>query len=103
MCVCVCERERECVRVCVCVCVRARVRERVCVSISLSAVCRQVLPVGGIKEKAIAAKRADVTCLILPEVNRRDFDDLSDFIREGLEVHFVSSYSEIYDIIFPKE
>ena len=56
---------------------------------------------GGIKEKTIAAKRADVNCLILPEVNKRDFEDLPDFIREGLEVHFVSSYSEVFDIIFP--
>ena len=58
---------------------------------------------GGIKEKTIAAKRAEVSCLILPEVNRRDFDDLPDFIREGIEVHFVSNYSEVFDIVFPDE
>lgn len=58
---------------------------------------------GGIKEKTIAAKRADVSCLILPEVNKRDFEDLPDYIREGLEVHFVSHYSEVFDIIFPDE
>ena len=63
----------------------------------------QVLPVGGIKEKTIAAKRVDVNCLILPDVNKRDFDDLPDYIREGLEVHFVTSYSEVFDIIFPSE
>ena len=57
---------------------------------------------GGIKEKTIAAKRADVNCLILPAVNKRDFDDLPDFIREGLEVHFVTDYSEVFDIVFPQ-
>ena len=63
----------------------------------------QILPIGGIKEKTIAARRADVTCLILPEVNRRDFNDLPDYIREGLEVHFVSGYSEVFNVIFPHE
>ena len=60
-----------------------------------------MLPVGGIKEKVIAAKRADVNCIILPEANKRDFDDLPDFIRDGLEVHFVSQYSEVFAIVFP--
>ena len=63
----------------------------------------QVLPVGGIKEKTIAAKRADVNCLILPEVNKKDFDDLPNFIREGLEVHFVGCYPEVFDIIFTSD
>ncbi|XP_076332246.1 lon protease homolog, mitochondrial-like [Tachypleus tridentatus] len=60
----------------------------------------KVLPVGGIKEKTIAARRAGVKCLILPEENRKDYDDLPKFITEGLEVHFVGSYSEVYDTIF---
>ena len=68
--------------------------------LSLSSPPVQVLPVGGMKEKVIAAKRADVSCIILPEANRRDFDDLPDFIRNGLEVHFVSHYSEVFDIVF---
>lgn len=48
----------------------------------------------------IAAKRADVTCIILPAVNKRDFDDLPDYIRKGLEVHFVSNYSEVFHVAF---
>ena len=39
-------------------------------------------------------------CIILPEGNKRDYDDLPEFIREGMEVHFVSNYHQIYDIIF---
>lgn len=60
----------------------------------------KILPVGGIKEKTIAAKRAGVTCIILPAENRKDFSDLPEYITEGLEVHFVENYSEIYNIVF---
>ncbi|XP_030075462.1 lon protease homolog, mitochondrial [Microcaecilia unicolor] len=60
----------------------------------------KILPVGGIKEKTIAAKRAGVTCLILPAENKKDYFDLAEFITEGLEVHFVEHYNEIYDIVF---
>uniref|UniRef100_A0A287CV82 Lon protease homolog, mitochondrial n=1 Tax=Ictidomys tridecemlineatus TaxID=43179 RepID=A0A287CV82_ICTTR len=60
----------------------------------------KILPVGGIKEKTIAAKRAGVTCIILPAENRKDFHDLAAFITEGLEVHFVEHYREVFDIAF---
>lgn len=63
----------------------------------------KILPVGGIKEKTIAAKRAGVTCIILPAENKKDFYDLAAFITEGLEVHFVEHYREIFDIAFPEE
>nr|XP_006640037.1 PREDICTED: lon protease homolog, mitochondrial [Lepisosteus oculatus] len=62
----------------------------------------KILPVGGIKEKTIAARRAGVTCIILPAENKKDYSDLPDFITEGLEVHFVDHYQQIYDIVFPK-
>ncbi|XP_043984917.1 lon protease homolog, mitochondrial [Gambusia affinis] len=61
----------------------------------------KILPVGGIKEKTIAARRAGVTCMVIPAENRKDFSDLPDYIREGLEVHFVDHYSQIYPIVFP--
>lgn len=60
----------------------------------------RVLPVGGIKEKTIAAKRSGVKCLILPEENKKDYADLPDFITSGLEVHFVNEYSDVYQIVF---
>ncbi|XP_038130551.1 lon protease homolog, mitochondrial [Cyprinodon tularosa] len=62
----------------------------------------KILPVGGIKEKTIAARRAGVTCIILPAENRKDFSDLPDYITEGLEVHFVDHYNQIYPIVFPQ-
>lgn len=48
------------------------------------------------------AKRADVTCIVFPEENRRDVDELPDFIKEGVEFHFVKHYKEVYDIIFDR-
>jgi Lon-like ATP-dependent protease len=60
----------------------------------------KVLPVGGIKEKTIAAKRAGVDCIVLPDENRKDFEDLPQFIKEGLTVHFVGHYREVFDIAF---
>ncbi|XP_037679871.1 LOW QUALITY PROTEIN: lon protease homolog, mitochondrial [Choloepus didactylus] len=61
----------------------------------------KILPVGGIKEKTIAAKRAGVTCIVLPAENKKDFHDLAAFITEGLEVHFVQHYHEVFAIAFP--
>ena len=62
-----------------------------------------VLPVGGIKEKILAAKRADVSTVILPATNRKDFDELPDFIKADVQVHFVEHYSEIYPLVFPQQ
>ncbi|XP_037082608.1 lon protease homolog, mitochondrial-like [Pollicipes pollicipes] len=61
----------------------------------------KILPVGGIKEKTIAAKRAGIKAISLPEENRKDFDDLPGFIKEGVEVHFVKHYTDILPIAFP--
>ncbi|BFF97143.1 lon protease homolog mitochondrial [Drosophila madeirensis] len=60
----------------------------------------KVLPVGGIKEKTIAARRSGVNCLILPVDNKKDFEELPKFITEGLEVHFAANYEDVYNIAF---
>lgn len=60
----------------------------------------KVLPVGGIKEKTIAAKRSNVKIIVMPEENKKDYDDLPKFITEGLEVHFVSHYDQVYKLVF---
>ncbi|XP_062306204.1 lon protease homolog, mitochondrial [Osmerus eperlanus] len=78
------------------------VRQNVAMTGELS-LTGKILPVGGIKEKTIAAKRAGVTCLILPAENKKDFSDLPDFITEGLEVHFVDHYSKLFSIAFPQQ
>jgi len=58
------------------------------------------LPVGGIKEKIIAAQRSGITCVIMPSANKRDFDDVPDFIRKELTVHFVENYRDVYSVVF---
>ncbi|RTG82196.1 ATP-dependent Lon protease [Schistosoma bovis] len=60
----------------------------------------KVLPVGGIKEKVIAAKRGGITSIILPEANRKDYDDLASFIKDDLQVYFVQHYKEIFPVAF---
>ncbi len=60
----------------------------------------QVLPVGGIREKVIAARRVRIHELILPEANRGDVEELPDHITEGLTVHFASTYAEVAAIAF---
>ena len=44
------------------------------------------------------AKRANISTVILPEGNRKDYDDLQNFIKQNLEVHFVSDYDNVYEI-----
>merc|ERR1712046_387630 len=63
----------------------------------------KVLPVGGIKEKTIAAKRSGVTTILLPAANRKDFEELQDHVKENVEVHFVDTYQDVYDIAFEDE
>ncbi|XP_062620943.1 lon protease homolog, mitochondrial-like isoform X1 [Saccostrea cucullata] len=63
----------------------------------------KVLAIGGLKEKLLAAKRAGMKCVILPEENRSKFEDLDDAVKSDLEVHFVKHYKEVFDIAFPKE
>ncbi|MFO0577319.1 MAG: endopeptidase La [Polyangia bacterium] len=54
-----------------------------------------VLPVGGIKEKVLAAKRAGITRVMLPELNRDDYEeDISPTVRATLDVHFLSNVDE---------
>ena len=44
-----------------------------------------------------------VKTIIIPEENKKDYDDLQKYITDGLNVHFVSEYSEVYKIVFPDE
>jgi ATP-dependent Lon protease len=60
----------------------------------------QVLPVGGIREKVIAARRVGIAELILPDANRRDFDKLPEHIRAGLTVHFAKRYQDVAAVVF---
>jgi ATP-dependent Lon protease len=63
----------------------------------------KVLPIGGVKEKLIAARRSGLKTLIFPEENVRDYDELPDYLKKGLKVYFVNYYDEVYKIAFNTE
>ncbi|NGX28672.1 MAG: Lon protease [Candidatus Anoxychlamydiales bacterium] len=63
----------------------------------------RVLPIGGLKEKLIAARRSKITNLIFPKENIRDYDELPKYLKEGLKIYFVEHYDEVYKIVFGKK
>ena len=63
----------------------------------------RVLPVGGIQEKMLAAKRNDVTDVILSVENKRDFSDIKEDYVKGLNFHFVNSMMEVLELALEKE
>ncbi|MEX2445221.1 MAG: endopeptidase La [Alkalispirochaeta sp.] len=60
----------------------------------------RVLPVGGIREKVLAARRAEITDIILPAGNREDLDELPSDARRGITFHPVTTVEEIIPLIF---
>mmetsp|Transcript_19232 Transcript_19232/g.35950 ORF Transcript_19232/g.35950 Transcript_19232/m.35950 type:complete len:1074 (+) Transcript_19232:206-3427(+) len=63
----------------------------------------KVLPVGGIKEKVMAARRAGIKTIVLPEDCRRDFDELPDYLKDGITSNYASDYSSVFDVAFGKD
>ncbi|MCB1148665.1 MAG: endopeptidase La [Chlamydiia bacterium] len=61
----------------------------------------RVLPIGGVKEKIVASKRSGLKTLIFPKDNERDFEKLPEHLKEGLTIHFVTHYDEVFKIAFP--
>ena len=59
------------------------------------------MPIGGVKEKTIAAKRAGITRLIFPAENKKDFEDLDYSIIGNITPYFVKTFKEILPICFP--
>jgi ATP-dependent Lon protease len=60
----------------------------------------QVLPIGGVREKVIAALRQNIFELILPEANRGSYEELPDYLKDGLTVHFAKRYSDVAKVLF---
>jgi len=60
-----------------------------------------VLPIGGVKEKVLAARRAGITRVILPQGNRKDLRDLPDHVRQEMQFHFVDRVEEVLSIVIP--
>jgi len=63
----------------------------------------KVLPIGGVKEKTIAARRVGIHNLILPAENRKDFDELEDYIRNGITVHYADYFLDVLKAAYPEE
>ena len=62
----------------------------------------KILAIGGVKEKLIAARRSGLKVLIFPKDNARDYDELPEYVKKGLTIHFVEHYDEVFKIAFPK-
>ena len=60
----------------------------------------RVLPVGGIKEKILAAKRAGVHTIILSEENKKDIEDIKEIYIKGLTFVYVKTIKDVIDYIF---
>lgn len=63
----------------------------------------KVLPVGGIKEKILAAKRAGITDIVLCADNRKDIEDIRPIYLEGLKFHYVKNIDEVFDIAIKEQ
>jgi ATP-dependent Lon protease len=63
----------------------------------------KVLPVGGIREKILAAKRAGIKEIILCQDNKKDIDEINEAYLKGLKFHYVSDIQEVLDIALLKE
>jgi ATP-dependent Lon protease len=62
----------------------------------------QVMPVGGIKEKVLAAHRARLKTVILPKRNESDLEDITDEVLDEIEFHFVETMDEVLDLVLEK-
>jgi ATP-dependent Lon protease len=61
-----------------------------------------IMPVGGIREKIVAAERAGIREVMLPKENERNLHDVPDSVKHNLRFHFLESVKEAIDIAFEK-
>jgi len=62
----------------------------------------QVLPIGGLKEKTIAAQRNKARHIIIPKQNLRDLDEIPDNVKKGIEFHPVERFDEVLALVLPE-
>lgn len=63
----------------------------------------RVLPIGGLKEKTLAAKNAGIKTICVPKKNEKDIDEVSPEIKKGLEIVFVEQMKDVLDVAFVKK
>ncbi len=61
----------------------------------------KVLPIGGVKEKVLAAQREGIKKVILPKYNEKDYAKLPDFLKKDIEVCYAEDYKDVFQIMFP--
>jgi len=62
----------------------------------------QVLPIGGLKEKTIAARRNKAKHIIYPKQNERDLDEIPDHVKKGITFHSVTRFEEVLALALPE-
>lgn len=60
----------------------------------------QVLAIGGVREKVIAARRQKIMELILPDANKGHYEELPDYLKKGLTIHFAKHYKDVAKVLF---
>jgi ATP-dependent Lon protease len=78
-----------------------KVKERIAMTGETSLRGR-VLPIGGVKEKILAAKRAGIHTILLPEENRKDVEEITKEYIEGLTFHYVRSNDQVLELALEK-
>jgi ATP-dependent Lon protease len=63
----------------------------------------RLLPIGGVKEKALAAHRNGMRAVLLPEENRKDYEELPEEVTKAMEFHFAHNVADALRILFPEE
>jgi ATP-dependent Lon protease, bacterial type len=63
----------------------------------------KVLPVGGIKEKILAAKRAGITDIVMCRDNQKDIEEIPDMYLKGVNFHYVENVQDVWDFALTDE
>ncbi|NCC13852.1 MAG: endopeptidase La, partial [Spirochaetia bacterium] len=63
----------------------------------------KVMPIGGLKEKVLAARRNKIETILIPQYNKRDLDKLDDKVKEGITFHLVGTIEQVLSYAFPED
>jgi ATP-dependent Lon protease len=61
----------------------------------------KVLPIGGLKEKTVAARRSKIKEIIIPKANEKDLDEIPEHVKKGITFHPVETMEEVIELVFP--
>ena len=63
----------------------------------------KVLPIGGLREKTVAARRNGIKTILIPVANKRDLDEIPSHVKSGIKFIPVSRVEEVLNFVFPKK